>query len=146
MAKSELSVIINNVDSSLNNNNIPSSGIIYWLTFSVLVLSLLSGAIVTLKYGNQIRHFITKKCSKPKNKPTQDSQTLNSTPPPHSICACKHRKQPHIIATRQSLRSIFPHVNTTHLYAGLIIVCLLRKCRTELIIPKVENILITSNL
>ena len=55
------------------------------------------------------------------------------------LCACNHKFKLHITGKSETLKRIFPKINYSHICAGILIICLMRKCtKAELILPKTQ--------
>ena len=62
------------------------------------------------------------------------------------ICECTHNYKLHITGKIETIKEIFPKVKFTHICAGILIACLLHKCKVtkaELILPKQHMSIVT---
>ena len=54
------------------------------------------------------------------------------------LCACSHKYKPHVSGQPTVVMHIFPQLKYTHICAGILYACLIRKCHTELILQRQE--------
>jgi hypothetical protein len=129
---------------ALNINNSPPSDPLtsaQIFNYFLITLSVITGLVCIIQ-------FMMKMNQKAKRSPLisygLQSAVKNVALERNLVCDCTHNYKLHISGAAAAITAIFPKLKYSHLCQGLVFACLIRKCRTDLILPKQELNLMTS--